>query len=57
MKAPKGAAVFSDPSEVVDLAGVAAHWCGSELHTAARVSTIANQNLLLNEPYIQSLLH
>jgi hypothetical protein len=45
MKAPEGAAVFSDPSEVVDLAGAATHWCGSELHTAARVSTIANQNL------------
>jgi hypothetical protein len=45
MKAPKGAAVFGDPSEMVDLARAAAHRCGNELHTAARVSTIADQNL------------
>jgi hypothetical protein len=44
MKAPKGAAVFSDPSGMVDSARVAAHRRDGELHTVARVSTIADQN-------------
>jgi hypothetical protein len=44
MKAPKGAAIFGDPSGTVDLARAAAHWCGSELHTATRVFTIADRN-------------
>jgi hypothetical protein len=46
MKAPKGVAVFSDPSRMVDLARAAAHRHGGELHTAARVSTIGDQNPL-----------
>jgi hypothetical protein len=36
--------VFGDPSVAVDLARAAAHRRGGELHTAARVSTIADQN-------------
>jgi hypothetical protein len=44
MKAPKEVAVFADPSGVVDLARAATHRCGGELHMAARVSTIADQN-------------
>jgi hypothetical protein len=44
MKAPKGAAVFSDPSGTVDLAWAASHRRGGELHTAARVSTIVDKN-------------
>jgi hypothetical protein len=46
MKAPKGAAVFSDPSGMVDSARAAAHRRGGELHIVARVSTIADQNSL-----------
>jgi hypothetical protein len=46
MKAQKGAAVFGDPSGMVDSARVAAHRCGGELHTVARVSTIVDQNSL-----------
>jgi hypothetical protein len=45
MKARKGVAVFSDRSDMVDLARAAAHRRGGELHTAARVSTIMDQNL------------
>jgi hypothetical protein len=45
MKAPKGAAVFGDPSEMVDSAQAVAHRCSCELHTAARVLTIVYQNL------------
>jgi hypothetical protein len=45
MKAPKGAAVFGDPSGTVDSARVAAHRRSGELHMAARVLTIADQNL------------
>jgi hypothetical protein len=44
MKAPKGAAFFGDPSGMVDSAQTMAHRCGGELHTAARVSTNADQN-------------
>jgi hypothetical protein len=44
MKAPKGAAVFDDPSRMIDSARAVAHWCGGELHIVARVSTIADQN-------------
>jgi hypothetical protein len=44
MKAPKGVAVFGDPSGMVDLARAAAPRCGGELHKVARVSTIADQN-------------
>jgi hypothetical protein len=40
----KGAVVFGDPSETVDLARAAAHRRGGELHTAARVLTIVDQN-------------
>jgi hypothetical protein len=46
MKAPKRAAVFGDPSEMVDSAWAVAHRCGGELHTTVRVSTIADQNSL-----------
>jgi hypothetical protein len=52
MKAPKGASVFVDPSGMVDSAWAVAHRCGSDIHTAARVSTIADQNLLYNGYYI-----
>jgi hypothetical protein len=44
MKAPKGAAVFSDPSGTIDSAWAVAHRRSGELHTAARVSTIVDQN-------------
>jgi hypothetical protein len=44
MKAPKGVAVFGDPSGMVDSARVASHRRGGELHTTARVLTIADQN-------------
>jgi hypothetical protein len=40
----KGAVVFGDPSRMVDSARPAAHRLGGELHTAARVLTIADQN-------------
>jgi hypothetical protein len=46
MKAPKGVTVFGDPSTTVDSTWAAAHRCGGELHMVARVSTIADQNLL-----------
>jgi hypothetical protein len=52
IKAPKGAAIFSDPSGMVDSARAVAHRCGSELHRPARVSTIADQNLSWNGHYI-----
>jgi hypothetical protein len=38
------AAVFGDPSGTVDSARAAAHQCGGELHTTARVLTIVDQN-------------
>jgi hypothetical protein len=44
MKAPKGAAVFGDPSRTVNSAQAMAHRRGGELDTVARVSTIADQN-------------
>jgi hypothetical protein len=44
MKAPKGAAVFGDPSGMVDSARAVAHRHDGELHMAARVLTIADQN-------------
>jgi hypothetical protein len=44
MKAPKGAAVFGDPSGMVDLSWAATPRRGGKLHIAARVSTIADQN-------------
>jgi hypothetical protein len=44
MKAPQGAAVFGDHYETVDLARAAAHRLGGELHTVARVLTIADHN-------------
>jgi hypothetical protein len=40
----KGVVVFGDPSGMVDSARAVADWRGGELHTAARVLTIANQN-------------
>jgi hypothetical protein len=40
----KGAVVFGDPFGMIDLARAVAHWRGGELHTAARVSTIKDQN-------------
>jgi hypothetical protein len=40
----KGAVVFGDPSGTVYSAQVVAHRCGGELHTTARVLTIADQN-------------
>jgi hypothetical protein len=46
MKAPKGAVVFGDPSKTVDSAQAAAHRHVGELHMAARVSTIVDQNSL-----------
>jgi hypothetical protein len=45
MKALKGAVVFDDPSGMVDLARAVAHQRSGELHTVARVLTIADQNL------------
>jgi hypothetical protein len=44
MKAPKGAAVFVDPSRTVDSAQAVAHRRSDELDTVAKVSTIADQN-------------
>jgi hypothetical protein len=44
MKAPKGAAVFGDPSRMIDLARAVAHQCNGELHMTSRVLTIADQN-------------
>jgi hypothetical protein len=44
MKAPNGAAVFGDPFGTVDSARAMAQRHDGELHTAARVSTIADQN-------------
>jgi hypothetical protein len=44
MKAPKGAAVFGDPCGTVDSARAVSHQCGGELHSTARVLTIADQN-------------
>jgi hypothetical protein len=44
IKAPKGAAVFGDPSGMVDSARAAAHRRGNELHMTARVLTIVDQN-------------
>jgi hypothetical protein len=44
MKAPKGAAILGDPSGMVNSAWAAAHRRGGELHTAARVLSIADQN-------------
>jgi hypothetical protein len=43
-RAPAWASVFSDPSGTIDLARAAAHRCGGELNTAARVSIFAGQN-------------
>jgi hypothetical protein len=40
----KGVAVFGDPFGIVDLARAAAHRRGGEIHTVARVLTIADQN-------------
>jgi hypothetical protein len=40
----KGAAVFGDPFGMVDSARAAAHRRGGELHTTARVLTIADKN-------------
>jgi hypothetical protein len=37
MKAPKGVAVFGDPSGMIDSTWAAAHRRGGELHMAARV--------------------
>jgi hypothetical protein len=44
VKAPKGAAVFGDPSGMDDSARAAGHQRDGELHMAARVLTIADQN-------------
>jgi hypothetical protein len=44
MKAPKGVAVFGDPSGMVDLSWAATPRRGGKLHIAARVLTIADQN-------------
>jgi hypothetical protein len=52
MKAPKGVEVFGDPSGMVDSAREAAHQRGNELHKAARVLTIKDQNSPYNEHYI-----
>jgi hypothetical protein len=46
IKAPKGAAVFGDPSGTVDSARAAAHRRDNELHMTARVLTIVDQNSL-----------
>jgi hypothetical protein len=45
MKAPKGAAVFGDPSGMVDSARVVANRHDGKLHMAARVLPIVDQNL------------
>jgi hypothetical protein len=52
LRAPAWASVFGDPSWTVDLARAAAHRCGSELNTAARVSIFAGQNSPYNRQYI-----
>jgi hypothetical protein len=44
-RAPAWASFFRDPSETVDLARVVAHWCGSELNMAPKVSIFTGQNL------------
>jgi hypothetical protein len=44
MKAPKGAAIFGDPSWIVDSTREVAHRRGGELNMAARVSIFAGQN-------------
>jgi hypothetical protein len=44
-RAPAWASFFRDPSETVDLARVVAHWRGSELNMAPRVSISTGQNL------------
>jgi hypothetical protein len=46
LRAPAWASVFGDPSRKIDSARVVAHRRGGELHTAARVLTIADQNSL-----------
>jgi hypothetical protein len=43
-RAPAWASASGETPGVVDLEWTAAHRCGSELHTTARVSTIADQN-------------
>jgi hypothetical protein len=43
-RAPAWASVFGDPFEMIDLARAAAHWCGAELNTMARVSIFVGQN-------------
>jgi hypothetical protein len=43
-RTPAWASVFSDPSEMVDLARAVAHRRGSELNTVAWVSIFAGQN-------------
>jgi hypothetical protein len=43
-RAPAWVSASGETPGVVDLARTAAHRCGSELHTMARVSTIADQN-------------
>jgi hypothetical protein len=43
-RAPALVSVFGDPSGMVDLARAAAHRCGGELNTAARVSIFVGQN-------------
>jgi hypothetical protein len=45
LRAPAWVSAFGDPSTTVDSSRAATHWCGGELHTAARVLTIADQNL------------
>jgi hypothetical protein len=45
LRAPAWVSAFDDPSMTVDSSRAATHRCGGELHTAARVSTIADQNL------------
>jgi hypothetical protein len=57
MKTPKGAAVFGDPSGTVDSAQAVTHRCGGELHTVAKISTIADQNSPYNGHYIYDSLH
>jgi hypothetical protein len=44
LRAPAWASVFSDPSEMVDLARAVAHQRGGELNMMARVSIFAGQN-------------
>jgi hypothetical protein len=45
LRAPAWVSAFGDPSTTVDSSRAVTHWCGGELHTAARVLTIADQNL------------